>query len=141
MAKTRTIKNYKELSKLETFLERYRYLRIAQLVGDSTFDEFRWLNQGFYHSTEWRRLRDIVIVRDNGCDLGVSNLPILDRIIVHHINPLTVYDIENMTELVTNPDFLICCTNNTHQAIHYGDESLLPQEYEPRRPNDTCPWK
>lgn len=141
--KTMTIRTYTELSRLPTFLERYRYLRLSQLVGDPTFDDARWLNQGFYRSTEWKRIRDLVIIRDNGCDLALQDRPIVkpDRIYIHHINPLTIYDVENMTDLVTNPEYMICCCFNTHQAIHYGSESLLPEEYTPRKENDTCPWK
>lgn len=140
---TKSIRTYKELSRLKTFEERYRYLRTAQMVGDPTFDNSRWLNQKFYRSVEWKRIRNAIIIRDNGCDLGMPDRPILKprRIYIHHMNPLTIDDIENMSELVTNPEYMICCSYETHEAIHFGSEESLPEEYKPRTANDTCPWK
>lgn len=113
------------------------------MVGDPTFDDSRWLNQKFYRSVEWKRIRNTIIIRDNGCDLGMPDRPILKprRIYIHHMNPLTIDDIENMSELVTNPEYMICCSYETHEAIHFGSEKSLPEEYKPRTANDTCPWK
>ena len=135
------IKTYSELLKLPTFMERYEYLKLDGIVGQETFGFDRYLNQSFYKSREWRKIKDEVIVRDNGCDLGVEGFDIYGRIYIHHMNPITVDDIIQQTELLLNPEYLICTSFNTHQAIHYGDETnltLLPKE---RSKNDTCPWK
>ena len=135
------IRSYSELSELETFEERYKYLRLKGFIGEETFGFDRFVNQIFYRSQEWKRVRDIVIVRDNGCDLGIRGREIHDRVIIHHMNPISLKEIENRSDFVLNPDFLITTTHNTHNAIHYGSEDnliLIPIE---RRPNDTCPWK
>jgi hypothetical protein len=136
-----SIRNYSELSKLLTFEERYQYLRLDGAVGKETFGFDRYLNQVFYRSQKWKTIRDFVIIRDNGCDLGVEGYEIHGRIIIHHINPLTVRDIERESEFLLDPEFLICTTHNTHNAIHYGDENLLIRAPIERTKNDTCPWK
>ena len=136
------IKTYTELSRLPTFEERYRYLRLGGRVGKDTFGFDRWINQFFYQrSQEWKRVRDHVIVRDNGCDLGIPGREIYERIIVHHMNPISMEDFENQTEFLLEPEFLISTTHNTHNAIHYGDENLLITGPIIRTKNDTCPWK
>lgn len=136
-----SIRNYSELSKLLTFEERYQYLRLDGAVGKETFGFDRYLNQVFYRSQKWKTIRDFVIIRDNGCDLGVEGYEIHGRTIIHHINPLTVRDIESESEFLLDPEFLICTTHNTHNAIHYGDENLLIRAPIERTKNDTCPWK
>lgn len=136
-----SIRTYTELSRLPTFEERYRYLRITGRVGEETFGFDRYLNQVFYRSRKWKQIRDQVIVRDNGCDLGVEGYEIHGRIIIHHMNPITLKDIEHESEFLLNPEFLICTIHNTHNAIHYGDESLLITAPIERVKNDTCPWK
>lgn len=135
------IRTYTELSKLPTFKERYRYLQLNGSVGQDTFGFDRYLNQGFYKSKEWKSIRDQIIVRDNGCDLGVEGYDIHARIYIHHMNPILPKDIVDQTEFLLDPEYLICVTHNTHNAIHYGDESLLVTEPVVRTPNDTCPWK
>lgn len=135
-------RSYKELSRLETFKEKYEYLRLNGRVGADTFGFDRYLNQALYSSVEWKRFRRQVIIRDNGCDLGDPDRPITgDRIIIHHINPLTVKDLEERNEALFDMNNVICTSYNTHQAIHYGDERLLPQDYVERKPGDTIPWK
>lgn len=135
-------RSYKELSRLKTFQEKYEYLRLNGNVGKDTFGFDRYLNQALYSSTEWRRFRNQVIIRDNGCDLGDPGHEILGgRIIIHHINPLTVKDLEERTEALFDLNNVICVSDQTHKAIHYGDESLLPQNPVERKPGDTCPWK
>lgn len=136
-----TIKTYSELITLPTFLERYRYLRIGGKVGDETFGFDRWINQKFYKDPEWLAVRDYVIVRDMGCDLGMPDREIMGRILVHHMNPITKEDILLRTEFALDPEYLICTVKNTHDAIHYGDESLLYSNPIQRRKNDTCPWR
>lgn len=135
------IRNYTELSQLLTFEERYRYLRLAGAVGEDTFGFDRYLNQRFYQSAEWKRIRRDVILRDNGCDLGIPGRELNRRIIIHHMNPIGISDIFEATEFLLNPEYLICVSHDTHNAIHYGDENLLAKEPVERRPNDTCPWK
>lgn len=135
------IKTYSELSLLPTFQERYQYLRLDGQVGEDTFGFDRYLNQTFYRSQKWKQIRDFVILRDNGCDLGVPGFEIYERIIIHHMNPITVDDIRHGCESILDPEFLICVSHNTHNAIHYGDESLLITEPIVRTRNDTCPWK
>lgn len=134
------IKTFKELKRLNSFEERYRYLRLTGIVGKETFGYDRYINQVLYRSRRWRRTRDLVIIRDNGCDLGVSGHEIFDRILVHHMNPITIEDIELDISSIYDPEFLICTSKVTHDAIHYSDESLLPTGLIERRPNDTCPW-
>lgn len=135
------IKTYTELSKLSTFEERYRYLRLNGTVGEETFGFDRYLNQVFYRSQKWKSVRDYVIVRDNGCDLGIEGHDIYGKIIIHHMNPITIDDIERESSYLLDPEFLITTMINTHNAIHYGDESLLITAPIERRKNDTCPWK
>lgn len=136
------IRTYSELSKLKTFEERFKYLQLSDgHVGADTFGYDRYLNQQFYKTREWKRLRDELIIRDNGCDLGIEGREIFGKIIIHHLNPITKDDILNQTDYLTNPDYLICTTQTTHNAIHYGDESLLLSTPVARTPNDTCPWK
>lgn len=135
------LRTYLELVKMETFEERYRYLRLSGSVGKETFGFDRYINQLFYKDPEWLSARDIVIVRDNGCDLGMDGYKIYGKIIVHHMNPITMDDILNRNPDIFNPEFLITTTHNTHNAIHYGDESLLITAPIERTKNDTCPWK
>jgi len=136
------IRTYSELSKLKTFRERYEYLKLGGTVGEDTFGFDRYLNQIFYTSKEWKRIRNFVITRDNGCDLGMSDHKIIDDLIlVHHMNPITKDDIVNKSEMLLNPEYLITTVKPTHDAIHYGDESLLVEDYIERSKNDTCPWK
>lgn len=136
------IRTYSELSKLKTFKERYEYLKLSSVVGEDTFGYDRYLNQQFYKSKAWKRVRDQVIIRDNGCDLGIDDRYINSRIYVHHMNPITKSDIINLTEYLLNPEYLICVSKNTHDAIHYGSEELLYTNHMvERRPNDTCPWR
>ncbi|NBH79019.1 hypothetical protein D3Z52_12750 [Clostridiaceae bacterium] len=136
-----TIKCYSELILLPTFQARYQYLRLNGEVGKETFGFDRYMNQFFYRSPEWRRVRDFVISRDEGCDLGIPGREIFGRVIIHHMNPIRPEDIRNRSELLLNPEYLITTIHDTHLAIHYGDEHLLLQEPVERRPNDTCPWK
>lgn len=136
-----SIKTYSELITLPTFEERYRYLRIRGYVGKETFGHDRYLNQILYTSSEWKSFRRKIILRDDGLDLGCEGFNIFGRILVHHINPITVEDVLNRSFKVFDPDNVICCSHNTHQAIHYGDESLLPLLPPERKPNDTCPWR
>lgn len=135
------IRCYKELCRLKTFEDRYEYLRLACLIGDETFGFERYMNQMLYTSSKWRETRNRVIIRDNGCDLGVADRPIIGKIIVHHINPMTVEDVKTVSDDIFNPEYLICVSQTTHNAIHYGDASLLAQEPIERKPGDTCLWK
>lgn len=135
------IKTYSELITLPTFEERYRYLRLGGKVGEETFGFDRYLNQIFYNSKEWKSIRDHVIIRDNGCDLGLADREIYGKILVHHMNPINVDDIINRSQYLLDPEYLISTVKNTHDAIHYGDESLLIIAPTERRKNDTCPWK
>lgn len=135
------IRTYSELITLPTFEERYRYLRLGGKIGDETFGFDRYLNQIFYKTDEWLRVRDYVIIRDNGCDLGIEGREIHSKILVHHMNPITKEDILNRSEYLLNPEYLICTVKRTHDAIHYGDDSLLFKELVVRTKNDTCPWR
>lgn len=137
------IRTYSELITLPSFIERYRYLRLGGRVGEETFGFDRYLNQVFYKSDEWLAVRDHVIIRDNGCDLAVEDREIRgkQRILVHHMNPITMDDILNRSKFLLDPEYLICTIKNTHDAIHYGDESLLITAPVERSKNDTCPWK
>lgn len=143
MTKTRIIRTYSELMSLSTFEERFKYLQLNGSVGSETFGYDRYLNQAFYgKSQEWKDIRDYVIIRDNGCDLGMEGYEIQGRIYVHHMNPVNVEDIIHKNDILINPEFLICTTHNTHNAIHYGDEGLLiPNKPIIRTENDTCPWR
>lgn len=135
------IRSYSELKRLKTFDERFKYLQLNGEVGKETFGFERFWNQQFYRSKEWRRVRDEIIIRDNGCDLGIDGFGIQGKIMIHHMNPITVRDIAEVSGILLNPEFLICVSHDTHNAIHYGDESLLPQAPIERLPNDTCPWR
>ena len=135
------IRTYSELIQLPTFEERYKYLKIGGKVGEETFGFERYLNQEFYKSHEWQNIRRQVIVRDLGCDLGIEGREIHGKIIVHHMNPITIDDIIEASDFLLNPEYLICTLKSTHDAIHYGDESLLIKAPVERTKNDTCPWK
>lgn len=136
-----SIRTYSELITLPTFKERYEYLKLNGRVGEETFGFDRYLNQAFYKSEEWRAVRDYVIVRDNGCDLGMEGHEIFGKILIHHMNPISKRDILDRSDLLLNPEYLICTIKNTHDAIHFGDENLLIVAPIERRKNDTCPWK
>ena len=136
-----SIRTYSELITLPTFEERFKYLQLNGQVGESTFGFDRYMNQVFYRSQKWKSIRDFVIIRDCGCDLGVEGYDIHGKIIIHHMNPLSMRDIETESDFLLNPDFLICTTHNTHNAIHYGDENLLVTAPIERTKNDTCPWR
>lgn len=141
MVMTMTIRTYSELITIPTFEERYKYLKIGGKVGEETFGFERYLNQEFYKSHEWQSIRRQVIVRDLGCDLGIEDREIHGKIIVHHMNPITIDDIIEASDFLLNPEYLICTLKSTHDAIHYGDESLLIKAPVERTKNDTCPWK
>lgn len=136
-----SIKTYSELIALPTFEERYKYLKLSGKVCEDTFGFDRYLNQVFYRSKEWKSIRDRVITRDNGCDLGIEGREIYGRILIHHMNPIRKEDILQRSEFLLNPEYLICTVKNTHDAIHYGDESLLMTAPVERTKNDTCPWR
>lgn len=135
------LRTYSELISIPTFEERFRYLALHGAVGRETFGYDRWFNQRFYSSPEWRRLRRDIIIRDNGCDLGLNGYELGDRAYIHHMNPIVMDDVVQRSDLLLNPEYLITVSFQTHQAIHYGDEALLPFEPAARRPNDTCPWR
>lgn len=141
MTKSTTIRTYSELITLPTFAERYKYLRLGGQVGKETFGFDRYLNQKLYHSDEWKSVRNDIIIRDNACDLGIWDRELHERIYIHHMNPIAVEDIVNVTDFLLNPEYLICCSHNTHNAIHYGDESLLFTGFVERTKFDTCPWR
>lgn len=134
------IRRYSELRRLDTFEDRFEYLKLRGGVGEKTFGFERYLNQQFYRSTEWRRTRQIVIARDNGLDLGFEGYEIYDRIIIHHMNPMTIEDVESGSDDILNPEYLITTTHMTHNAIHYGDIGLLPKPLIARAPGDTKLW-
>lgn len=138
---TTNIRTYSELIQLPTFEERFDYLRLDGVVGKDTFGFDRYLNQQFYRSSEWKRIRNRVIVRDNGCDLGIDDYEIHGRILIHHMNPISIEDLQRMSDLLMNPEYLICVSHRTHNAIHYGDESLIVTAPIERTQNDTCPWR
>lgn len=134
------IRRYSELSQLETFDERFEYLRLKGAVGESTFGFERYINQEFYRSTEWRHARRDVIARDLGMDLGIEGFEIYDKVMVHHMNPMTVQSIIDGNADILNPEFLITVSHNTHNAIHYGDASKLNKPFMERQPGDTKLW-
>ena len=138
---TTTIRTYSQLKQFQTFEERYDYLKLGGVVGEDTFGFDRYMNQNFYRSREWKRVRDEVIMRDNGCDLGVDGHEIRGKILIHHMNPITSEDIHRVSDYLLNPEYLICVTHRTHNAIHYGDERLLVTAPIERTQNDTCPWR
>ena len=135
------IRTYSELITLSTFEERYKYLQLSSSIGEETFGFDRYLNQNFYRSKEWKRIRDFVIIRDNGCDLGIEDRTIYGKIIIHHMNPIRTKDIQDVSDYLLDPEYLICTTHQTHNAIHYGDENLLVRNPIERTANDTCPWR
>lgn len=134
--------------KLPTFEERFRYLKLGGMIGEKTFDSMRWLNQNFYRSYEWRQFRNYIIARDLGCDLACEDRviyslqddPRREHILIHHINPITVEDLETFNPLILDPENVITTQSSTHRAIHYSDESILMLDPVVRKPNDTCPW-
>lgn len=133
-------RRYSQLALLDTFEDRFEYLRLNGEVGRSTFGFDRYLNQTFYQSYEWRQVRTHVIARDSGCDLGILDRPINGGLVVHHINPMKIEDVVAKEEWILNPEYLICTSSDTHNAIHYGDASLLRRDFTPRRPGDTKLW-
>lgn len=134
------IRTYSELLQYNNFEDRFEYLRLGGVVGRATFGFDRYINQRFYTSRQWRSIRDVVITRDSGFDLGVEGFEIFDRVIIHHMNPMTVDDIESGSEYILDPEFLISTSHRTHNAIHYGDASLLPRPLVERKPGDTRLW-
>ena len=135
------IRTYKQLISLYTFEDRFDYLKLNGSVGYETFGFDRYMNQQFYKSKEWKDIRSYVILRDNGCDLGVDDHLIRGRIFIHHMNPITQSDIKESSDYLLNPDYLISVSKLTHDAIHFGDINLLPKEYKERTRNDTIPWR
>ena len=134
-------KSYLELIQIPTFQERYKYLKIGGRIGEETFGFDRHLNQTLYRSPEWKRFRRQIIIRDKGCDLGCEGYELYDKILIHHINPITIDDVLNRASCIFDPNNVICTSLNTHNAIHYGDSELLVTEPIERTKNDTCPWK
>lgn len=141
MVRANQMRTYSELIKLPTLAERFEYLKLGGVIGEDTFGFERYLNQNFYRSAVWKKIRNQVIIRDNGCEMGLEDYPISGRIIIHHMNPVDSDDIIHQRDILLNPEFLICVGNQTHNAIHYGSIDLLPQDPIERKPNDTCPWK
>jgi hypothetical protein len=135
------IRTYTELMELKTFEERFRYLMLAGVVGQKTFGYDRYLNQILYASDRWKKTRNDIIIRDNACDLGVKDNDIYSRIFVHHMNPIPADEFDMDNDEYYDPEFLICTSKLTHDAVHYGDEKLLIKTPKERRPNDTCPWR
>ena len=136
-----SVRTYTELISLPTFEERFRYLKLDGKIGEATFGFQRWVNQEFYHSSEWLSFRDDVIIRDNGCDLGIAGHEIFGPVLIHHINPITYEDIINRNPCVFDLENVICTQLKTHNAIHYGDENILILKPVQRSRNDTCPWR
>lgn len=135
------IRTYSDVLMLPTFEERFEYLKLVGSVGLETFGYERYLNQSFYRSKEWKRVRDYVIVRDGACDLAHPDYTLYTDIVVHHLNPITMEMIRDGSEFLLDPEYLITTCSRTHNAIHYGNESLAPRLPTERTPNDTCPWK
>lgn len=136
-----SIKTYSELIKLPTFEERFKYLKLDGRVGEETFGFDRYLNQLFYNSQRWKSVRDFVIIRDGGCDLASTGHEVYSRILIHHMNPISIEDIATESEFLLDPEYLITTVHSTHNAIHYGDETLLMRAPIERTKNDTCPWR
>lgn len=134
------MRTFRELSRIHSFEDRYIYLRLKGVVGESTFGYDRYLNQILYNSKRWKQSRDEVIIRDDGCDLGIDGYKIYNRIIIHHMNPISIEDVELEKDCIFDPEFLICTSFETHNTIHYGDSNLLKNKIVDRKPNDTCPW-
>lgn len=141
MMTDRHIRTYSELMELNTFEDRFRYLKLEANVGEATYGFDRYLNQQFYRSSEWKSIRNQVIMRDNACDLGILDRELDKRIIIHHMNPITKDDLIHQTDFLLNPEYLICTCHKTHLAIHYGTEDLLDTVIVERSKNDTCPWR
>lgn len=137
---TMSIRTYSELSRFDTFEDRYEYLKLGGYVGEATFGFDRWINQEFYQSRQWKDVRRQVVLRDNGCDLGIRGREINGGLLVHHMNPMSSDDIVHGEEWILDPEYLITTTKDTHNAIHYGDQRLLRKPFEPRRPGDTKLW-
>lgn len=135
------IRTYSDLVKLKTFDERFDYLKLTGVIGEDTFGFDRYLNQNFYKSSEWKTLRNHIIVRDFGCDLGVKDYEIFGKILIHHMNPITTKDIINRSEYLLDPEYLICVSYSTHNALHYGNEKPNNNVLITRTQNDTCPWR
>ena len=136
-----SIRTYSELIAIPTFEERFKYLQLNGNVGAETFGYDRVFNQRFYSSLEWKRLRDEIVFRDNGCDLGILDRRIMGKIFIHHMNPIMLEDIRESSEFLLNPEYLICMSFETHNAIHYGDDNLLFKAPIERKQYDTCPWR
>lgn len=137
----KVIRTYTELCEIDNFLDRFEYLKLSGNVGNNTFGSRRYMNQILYKTERWKQLRNRIIVRDNGCDLGIPDREIISRITVHHMNAITIEDILRNSPFVWDPEYLITSADITHKAIHYGDEDLLMKEPTVRHANDTCPWK
>lgn len=135
------IRTYTELSKIDSFKGRYEYLKMSGRVGEETFGFERYLNQIFYHSKEWSEIRNIVIIRDLGCDLGLKGYEIAGSVIIHHLNPIRLFDLENRTSYLLDPEYMVCASSQTHKALHYSNDNLLILEHTARTKNDTCPWR
>lgn len=135
------MKTFSQLEKLKTFEARFEYLKLSGVPFESTFGADRYINQMFYRSPKWKKTRDEIIIRDGGNDLGFDGYQIADSILVHHINPITEEDILNDSPILYDPENLICVSHSTHNALHYGDASLLPKAPIERKPFDTCPWR
>lgn len=135
------IRTYTEMMSFDSFYDRFNYLNLSGQVGKDTFGYDRYLNQAFYKSAEWQRLRNEIILRDEGCDLAHPDYQIVGRVYIHHLNPVTKKDVLDRSDLLLNPEYLVCVSYDTHQAIHYGDENLLQPDLVIRRPDDTCPWR
>lgn len=138
---TTSTRSYSGLITLDSFEDRFAYLRLGGGVGRDTFGFDRWINQKFYRSREWKSARQTVILRDSGCDLGILDRPIHAELLIHHMNPVTKDDIINRADWILDPEFLICTTHTTHNAIHFGVENLAPPVVMERSPNDTAPWR
>ncbi len=134
-------RTYSELIKLPTFKERFEYLKLSSQIGEETFGFDRYLNQAFYKSQLWRKIKNKVVIRDNGCDMAHQDFPIAGKIIVHHMNPIDSDDILMQRDILLNPDYLVCVSQLTHNAIHYANFDIIPSAPIERLPNDTCPWK
>jgi hypothetical protein len=134
------IKSYSDMIQYSTFESRYDYLRLGGSVGAATFGHSRYINQAFYTSRIWISIRNEVIIRDNGCDLGIPDREIFDRVVIHHMNPITEDDIDELTHFALDPEFLVCVSRDTHNAIHFSDSNLLPKLPIERTPYDTSPW-
>lgn len=135
------IKTYAELIRIPSFKERFEYLRLDGRVAEETFGFDRYLNQKFYTSTEWKKFRRDIILRDDGCDMAFKDAHITGRIIIHHLNPIKPEDLDDGAVMLLDPNNVVCVSNDTHNAIHFGVEDIIRSEYEPRRPGDTIPWR